>query len=505
MGQINDSITLLFTNYSLKFFRFIRQAVIAYYIGVSALLDQFYYVQMIPLVLLAIIGGSTGEVAISYFANFKKKSLEIKDLSLSIFLISTTVGLIYFLICLFINKTTNYIDIDYKLFNILTIIFIFNFIVSTLVTFYQSILFITRNFIYNLKIVIISEIFQILILIFLIKRFGIYSLAISLLITSMIMLILLIYKLKFYLCVQKKSTCNTNFILNSISFLRKSSFVSLSTFFSHIATIIDRSVTFNYLETGYLSSLQYSKNTYSLVRGLFHNSVKKIAYIEQAKIAKLNKEKSDFVLYTRKIFNVLLHLTFIVQIIFISFLPYILALFFRRGKFTMETLIFTNEISTIVFMSVMPDIMLGYINQTFYALGNFKISVKIILFSIIVKIILIYSFINKIYHIIPLSILFSFSLALFFGLYLLKKKYSLVLLNKNLVIFIIVYSFFSLFAAYIINPLVLNVISYLNNKYIIIIFFGIVLFSLICCYFIIKNKKLFLIIKQKFDKIVKFN
>lgn len=485
MKQFQNSIILLIGTYSTKFLRFIRQAIIAYYIGVSYNLDQFYFLQMVPLVLTAVFGGAAGEVAISFFSK-PTKSKDKYSIALFYLLFLVLLGLIYFMVSYYIIDYNGKKQLRSSFFESLTVIFILNFIVSSFLTFLSSFLFIAHKFKHWVIIIFISEILGLISLVFLIQKYSTYSIAVSLFVTSLtgtLLVILILFKKQHFRMFSRETV--RNFTL-PLEFFKKSGLVSLNTLIVHLATILDRSITYNFLESGYLSGLQYAKNVNGLATTAFLSSINKIIYVKQSN---LNSSDNGFIEYSKKMYLLILHISFVMQIVFIFFTPFLIALFFRRGHFTNQDLILTNGILLILNMALVPEVMLSFINRTFYALGDFKSSIRLSLFRIGLKVIILLLLFNSYENFVPISTMVSFYGCLIFSVYYLYKKWHIQLITiKNSIIFLL-YIVVSAIIIILLNPQILKLVENIDNQGIYLIFGVILILLTLLIYIFLKNKE----------------
>lgn len=422
-NQIKNSIFLFSGNILLKLSNFGKQILFAFFLGVSKDIDLLLVAQIVPTMILAMIGGSGGEIIVT---RMKKENKLNSDLVLFFILIAFFISIIlYSPIFLLFKNLINWFDIsaaDYEKFKLLTLIFFINLIPATIVSILKPVLYYIEKYKYYIITTLISELFGLIFIYFFAKQIGIFAFGYGVLIISLVNMVLFViiiklkisnlFKIKFWLAQKKE-----------IIFLYKSlAPLSGQVFISRLTNFFERSLSVKYLKNGYLSAFNYSKTITELPQGIIMSSILTTTYIEQIKQYKIGL--NEFKNYTKQMTDIILTISVIFQIVMTVFAPILVIIFFRRGAFTNSDVVFMTPIIQIFLIGLYPLIFNKYLIRTYYVLAQYKRLFILVLIKTFIQIAFILFFINRISHALPIS----YIIGPFFNLIVLP-----VFINKKIV------------------------------------------------------------------------
>jgi len=475
----------LIGNISAKVISFLRQILLSYFLGISYTADIIFVSQVIPLILMSLIGGASIEIVISYSS--KKDSKHIIN-ALLIFL--TLIGLI--LVYVFnrnINIWIKYFKIvpnSIGTFKELSLFFSICVIPNLIFNISNSVAFIKNKYTKTVIANVISQLIGIFSIILFYKKFGLIIFAISYLITQIIAMIFLIDVLELKKTFEYTFKNSLNVLYDVVQSIKSWSIISFQTLISKLAMFLDRSFSVRFLDAGYLSAFNYAQSVCDIPSLMISSTLGTTTYVEQSKLAKGDYDL--FKRYSLKMFNVIFYLSIFIQNIILLFAPFIIMVLFRRGQFNNDAVIKALVPFELLSIAIVPTLLVTFLNRTLYVVGAFKESFLCNVFQVASKTLLLFFFINKIYHIIPLSSIICVNVSFILSLIFLFKIIRFINVNKVYI--------------YILSNLV-SVILMIVNKYLIQFYINLNNVNIILSFVFIFLILLFLIIMNK-DKLIKY-
>lgn len=404
--QIKNVGILFIGQLLIKGSSFLKQLLMAFFLGISGQVDLLIVSQIIPSILSSMIAGGAGEILVT--SKKKGKHYDENFVVLFIFSIATLtilIGLIY-LLCLPLVSTLFDVKISQKsLFWSISIIIILAKIPAVFVSGLQHLLFAKDKYNFFTISSLFAEIAGILTIILLFKNIGVLAFAYGLFVTPFVNALFFVYahKLNVFVIFNKDVWLDQKEEL--ISILKKTFSLSLQTLINQLSTFWERTLSFRYLSTGFLSAMNYSKSLTELPKMALLSSILTTTYIEQ--INKKKEDESEYLKYTNKMEKFLSEISLIFQILSIFFGPFILILFFKRGAFDELAVIKTFAIYQILSVGFLPGLMLNFLSRTMYIEAEFKKLFYVILAKFILEIAIMIAFISFSAYAIPVALVFG--------------------------------------------------------------------------------------------------
>jgi putative peptidoglycan lipid II flippase len=425
--QLKNSGLLLFGQLFIKGSSFIKQLILAFYLGISAQVDLLLISQIIPSILLSIFAGGAGEILVTT----QKKNKSYNDTFLvlfisSIVLITSVFGLLYLLLNPLFAQFFAVQEGQIELFWQLSIIVVINQIPSVFVSGLQPLLYAKEKYKYYVASSLFSEIVGICFILSLFNSLGIVAFPLGILTTQSIKAIFYLFghKLKFKFLFIKEAWREQRDEL--IEILKKTFSLSLQTLVNHLSVLGERLLSFRFLSPGVLSSINYSKTLSQLPKMAMLSSLLTTTYIEQ--VERKTKSQDDYLSYTNRMEKALNEVAFVFQMFSMIFAPIILVIFFKRGAFDIQAVEQTFLFYQILTIGFLPGLMTSFLSRTMYIESQYKTLFKIILIKTIIEFGIMYSCIAYSQYSIPIAIVlgkFFTSIAIFIYL----KNYKPGILN----------------------------------------------------------------------------
>ena len=503
LGQLKNSGFLFAGQLLIKSSGFLKQIILAFYLGLSYQIDLLLIAQIIPSLIASMISGSAGEIIVTT----RKTNDEYDNKLISLLVHSTIIITIlllgiylifikFFLIDLFYVQPENQ-----NLFWELTWIVVLSKIPASYVSSLQHILFAKGKYKFFVFASLISEIIGLFTIFLFVNDLGILSFTIALMTIAASNALFLLYahKIEFWILFNIKEWKNRYNEIIQIN--KKIFFLSAQTLINQLTLFTERFMSFWYLQPGYLSALNYSKNLTQLPQMVMLSSILTTTYVEQNKKSQIDYK--NYKEYSAKMYSILIRISIIFQYLSLLFGPLILIVFFRRGAFDNEDVKITFDIYQILSLSFVPSTMISFLSRTLYIENKYKLILKFVFLKFIIETLLIIAFINNHFLIIPISLVigkFILSFALFsviksqllqgFNWYLYFKDY----------FFLLVFSLLVLFFNQFMFPTILKIDVY----YLILIYIPVAIMLVVLLNFYLKKKWDFnlihLISKKSIDK-----
>ncbi len=421
-AQVKNSALLVFSNLSIHVTNFLKQVIMAYCLGVSEVIDTFLLAQILPTIIQAMISGGAGEILVIRKEKVNNSIFETFYIFLLLMLIIILGIATYFSLSIFIP----FFDLDgsrTEMFISFSLLFIINMIPGVFVSVLRPQLYAKGLYKFYTYSSLISQIVGLLIILVTVKHYGIYSFAYGIIGTNILNAIWFLFKAQ----LQPKVIFSINSWKTELSELnsmfKKIFSLSIQTFFNHLGTFWERSLSVKYLSGGYLSALNYSKNLSDMPNTVVLSSVLTTSYIEQVNLYK--QDITAFQVYTSRIYKMLIKAGFLFQIAMLAFAPILIIVLFRRGKFDNNAVEITMVIFSILTISFLPKLLMSYLTRTMYILGEYNKLLIATILKFVVQFIVMIVFIRSVSHSIPIAILAGNLFICFYLLLLAKKKIEL--------------------------------------------------------------------------------
>jgi putative peptidoglycan lipid II flippase len=408
--QIKNVGVLFIGQLLIKGSSFIKQLLLAFFLGVSGQVDLLIVSQIIPSLLSSMIAGGAGEILVT---NQKKgKKYDEEFVVLFIFTIATLTiltGVIY-LLCLPLVSSLFDVQISKKsLFWSISIIVILARIPAAFVSGLQHLLFAKDKYNFFIISSLVAEISGILTIILLFKSAGVLAFAYGLFVTPLVNALFFVYAHKLNVFVIFKKEVWKTQKEELVSILKKTFSLGLQTLLNQLSTFWERTLSFRYLSEGFLSAMNYSKSLTELPKMALLSSILTTTYIEQ--VNKKTEDEGEYLKYTNKMEKFLSEISLIFQTLSILFGPFILILFFKRGAFDELAVAKTFSIYQVLSIGFLPGLMLNFLSRTMYIESEFKKLFYVILTKFLIEIGIMVGFIGISSYAIPTALV----LGKFFG------------------------------------------------------------------------------------------
>ena len=450
--QLKNSGILLFGQLFIKGSSFLKQLILAFYLGISAQVDLLLIAQIIPSILLSILAGGAGEILVT--TQQKNKTYNERFLALFIFLIvviTVCFGLIYLWLNPLVAGLFNVSPIQADLFWQISIIIIINQIPSVFVSGLQPLLYAKGKYKYYVASSLFSELFGVGVILYLFNSIGIIAFPIGLLITQTTKAIFYLWghRINFKYLFQRSVWREQQQEL--IAILKKTFSLGLQTLLNHLSVFTERLLSFRFLNPGFLSSMNYSKTLSQLPKMAMLSSILTTTYIEQ--VDRKTKGQSDYLGYTKRMEKALSEIAFIFQMFSMIFAPIILVLFFKRGAFDSSAVEQTFLIYQILTVGFLPGLMSSFLSRTMYIESQYKKLLQIIFIKSLIEFGIMYGFLEFSQYSIPIALVigkFFTTIAIFtylqkrnpgiFDVKVFIKTYLLLIFSSAVIILINNYS-----------------------------------------------------------------
>lgn len=398
-AQIKNAFTLFFAQFIIKGSNFLKQIVLAYFLGVSEFIDLFLIAQIIPNIIASMFCGGTSEIILTAQTDDKEQNSKFNTLFIAVVSGITLValalyyGLLGFTVDFFQIKSER-IDVYVQL----SVIVILHKILTSVSTSAHNLVLLENK--YKLKVVanFLAEFSGLTFIISTVASLGIFSFAYALLINAGILFFFYGYysKLKLRYVLQMKAWREQSEKIKL--FTRKMINLSGQTLINHLSTLSERTLSARYLYDGYLSSLNYAKTLSALPSTLLLSSILTTTYIEQ--INKNKEDRSTYERYTDTAQKFIEKLGFFAQISLILLAPFMIILIYKRGEFDNTAIYQTFELYQILSIGFISAYLMSFFTRTMYIENQYKKLFGIILIKLIIE----FSIMLSLVRFTPLSI-----------------------------------------------------------------------------------------------------
>lgn len=404
LDQLKNSGLIIISNLMINLSNFLRQIVLAWFLGISDQIDVLLVAQIVPSIIQSMIGGGAGETSVIKGGDRSRDNNSFMAIFISVcLLLVLCLGCIYFL---FIDSFLDLFKLSAErmvLFNNLSVIYIINMVPGTFTSILRPHLYAKGFYKFFTYSSVLSQLAGLIFLLLTLKVWGIYSFALSIILANTLNAIWFSYKAKInYTDVAHIEIWRSEY--NDLKKLMKRVFsISIQTIMNHLGTFWERTLSVRFLSGGYLSSLNYSKNLSDLPSTILLSSVLTTSYIEQVRLYKLGfKQFSEFTISTLK---TIIGLGLVFQLLLLIFAPLIIIVLFRRGNFDNTAVEATLVIFNILTVSFLPKLIYGYFARTMYILGHYRMLLLAGFLRLLLQVGIMVFFITKIDQAIPFAIL----------------------------------------------------------------------------------------------------
>lgn len=459
----------------------------AYFLGVSGRVDLLIVSQIIPNIIGSMISGGAGEILVTKTdADESSKRPFVTCFTL----MSTALMAIFlFLYYLILPLVTDKLDIqlsDQNLFAKITFVIIISKIFGSVVSCLQHLLYAKNLYKKFIIVSLIAEFLGVVVILLFVKDNNIMAFAYGILVSTGTTALLFIYihQLPILSLLNVENWRSNWFELKEI--FKKILTLSLQTLMNHLSLFWERTLSFKYLQPGYLSALYYSKSLTELPKMAFLSSVLTTSYIEQNKRKEVSQEK--YLAYSNKVDGLLNETAFFFQCISLLLSPFILVVLYYRGAFNSSDVEHTLLIYQVLTIGFLPGLMFNFLTRTMFIESEIRHLFWVITCKSVFEIILMTLFIHSFFMTIPIVLTLSKFLCVFYLYYYLNKKKSGIF---NLKKAIQLYSFTIVVSLliYFLNQLVIKKVTTIPILELTIYYIPIFLIALILSFYFVKNLK----------------
>lgn len=399
MSLVRSTISITALSVFSILINFLIQLVIAYFFGTSFERDAYFLVSTIPNYIGAIFAGSFGIMLLPKLTTIlSKKGIKSYNNFLNINFTSLAI-LVIFLILMIILFSNNIIDIiasnysnKQKVITVNLLIIVMPSVFFNIFTNFLSTLFyLKKQFIYSSIAPILGAIFNILTVNFLTPHYGIYALAIGLLIGSISSFSFLCIKIPFKYFMPKVQIMDIDFL----SYLKICLPLLLTGVLFRLVSIFEKVIAAG-LPIGSVSFLGYSGQLVSILATLISNGIAVTVYPVLA-LAWSENDNSTFNHYFLKAVRIILLVSLPITALSILFGKELITIVFQHGQFGIDSTISVYNALVYMSFSIIFTSLGSVIVKVFY------LSNKTVLLSIL-------EILGLLYYLIP-----AYFLSKYFG------------------------------------------------------------------------------------------
>lgn len=394
---------------------FLKQLLLAFFLGVSAQVDLLLIAQIVPAIIGSMIAGGAGEVLVTQ----QKQGKRYDDRFVVVFiftiaLVTILLGAIYLGTVPLFAQLFDVDTAQMTLFWTISILVVISKLPSAFVSGLQHLLYAKDKYNYFVISSLVAEIAGILTIVFLVESHGIVAFAYGLLVTPTVNALFFIYahQLNIGLILKREVWKEQQADLYTV--LKRTGSLSLQTLLDQLSTFWERTLSFRFLQPGFLSALNYSKNLTQLPRMAMLSSILTTTYIEQ--VNKKTENRESYLAYSNRMEKLLSEVAFVFQILGILFGPLILIILLRRGAFDNDAVESSYLIYQILTVGFVPGLMMSFLSRTMYIEMEYKKLFYVILIKFIIEVGIMIGFIQLSGYAIPIALVvgkFFVSIALF--------------------------------------------------------------------------------------------
>lgn len=461
-SQLKNSGFLFLGQLLIKSSNFIKQLIMAFFLGISANIDILLVAQIVPTILSSMIAGGAGEILVTS----QKKDKQFDNTFVALFLglillITVVINGVYFLTTPLFGEV---FEVDperpekWALFMDLTVLVLISRIPTAIVSTLQHMLFSGGKYKFYVYSSLIAEAGGILTIVATVKTMDVGAFALGLIVSSSLNALFFLSVLRIPMA-QLFSAVAWKQHRNELSGILKRVFnLGGQTLINQLSTFWERMLSSRYLQEGFLGALNYSKSLSELPKMAMLSSILTTTYIEQVNHRK--ESETSYEAYTLKMEYLLSKISFVFQILAMIFGPALILVFYKRGQFDLAAVDLTFAIYQILTLSFVPNLMLNFLSRTMYIEEEYKKLFRATVFNFFVEGGLMLLLIQFTTMAIPVALTvgkFFLSGLLFYFLY--KKKPNM--LNARAFIRLYITLIISTLTILIINTYLINYLKFL--------------------------------------------
>lgn len=417
--QLKNAGVLFLGQLLIKGSSFIKQILLAFFLGVSAQVDLLLVAQIVPAILASMIAGGAGEILVT--TQKKGKIYNSEFIVLFIFtvaIITILLGGIYLGTLPLFSNLFEVSPTQSATFWSISILVVISKLPLAFVSGLKNLLYAKDKYNFFVISTLVAEIAGILTIVFLVDEYGIVAFAIGLIVTPTVNALLFMYAHQLQLSLVFKVQVWKAHKDELALVLKRTFSLSLQTLLNHLSTFWERTLSFRFLSPGFLSALNYSKSLTELPKMALLSSVLTTTYIEQ--VNHKTEALEEYTKYSGKMEKILSELAFIFQLLSLIFAPLILILFFKRGAFDAEAVERTFIIYQVLTVGFLPGLMMNFLSRTMYIETEYKKLFYVILVKFLIEVAIMVGFVHFSSNAIPVALVtgkFFVSIILFFILW----------------------------------------------------------------------------------------
>jgi putative peptidoglycan lipid II flippase len=403
MSQVRSTFLLFLTQIALKGSSFIKQLLLAYFLGVSRDLDILLVAQIVPSIIGSIFSGGGGEIMAIQLRGDSTRN--IHTLSLLTFILVVITLLCNGIYIAFIPFFGDVLDVEIskmQLFFTLSILVSLSKLPLSVVSSLQQFIYVRNKYKTAMYISIFAEICGLLFIVTTAAEFGIISFAIAMLLSAFINALGYIFLIKVNLLLSFNVRLWKTYKVIITQTLSKIMTLGVQTLINHTSTFAERALGFKYLSDGYVGAMSYAKSVTELPRVVMLSSILTTTYAEQVRLK--NSDLPGYRFYTNKMHDFIFSLSTIAQFFSLIFAPYIIILFFQRGALTKNDLELIQVIFQVLTFGFVPGMMFGFLSKVMFIEGENTWMLKMTIVKTLVELAFMYILVLNIDHGIPVAL-----------------------------------------------------------------------------------------------------
>lgn len=404
VAQIKNAFTLFFAQFIIKGSNFLKQIVLAYFLGVSEFIDLFLIAQIIPNIIASMFCGGTSEIILTAQTDDKVQNSKFNTLFIAVVFGITVLALgIYYGL---LDFTVDFYQIKserVEAYLQLSVIVILSKIITSVSTSAHNLVLLENK--YKLKVLanFLAEFAGLAFIISTVQSLEIFSFAYALLINATILFFFYGFysRLNILYVFQRKVWVEQGVKIKM--FTKKMINLSGQTLVNHLSTLSERTLSARYLYDGYLSSLNYAKTLAALPSTMLLSSILTTTYIEQ--INKYKEDTKTYETYTHNTQKFIEKLGFFAQISLILLAPLMIILIYKRGQFDDTAILQTFQLYQVLSVGFISSYMMSFFTRTMFIENQYKKLFRIILVKLVVEFSIMFLFVKHTPLSIPLAII----------------------------------------------------------------------------------------------------
>lgn len=403
MSQVRGTLLLFATQLVLKGSTFIKQLLLAFFLGISKDLDLMLVAQMVPTIISAILSGGAGEIMAINFRRDNAWNVHLLALSTFILVLMTVVANSVYLFSLpLLADLLNVKSENWKLFMALSSCVVIAKVPAAVTSSLQQFVYVRDKYHASMWVSVVSELLGIVFILLTASQYGVMSFAIALIISSSVNALGYLYLIRIKIWIVGYIRVWRLYSRRLKNTFMKIGMLGIQTGITHLSVFAERSIGFRYLSPGYVGAMNYAKSVTELPRVLLLSSILTTTYARQIKLK--SEDENEYLGYTLRMNDLLSTLALIGQCFSIVFAPFILIVIYQRGAFTSDDIKVTLDIYQILTLGFVPGLMFGFLSRIMLIEGQNKAMLRFIVVKTITELFLMYVLVFQFSQGIPIAI-----------------------------------------------------------------------------------------------------